>query len=206
MALSYLVLGDETSGSYRDIPISLRTTTTTIMPSKSIDKNNINEYIIGLYEHLTGIIPISFIYILFLCVSVCWIIHTLCCSGEDSHPMDTIGNSKKYKLFSTKVYPKKTILLNVMTSSSTIRNNDYDKKVLEDNHIYIPYRYYQPLVQSGLMEQFIQTILNVNNDKPNHKHRQILEENNLPVSTTSSILSTPPTPTYTEHINIDEDF
>ncbi|CAF4764385.1 unnamed protein product, partial [Rotaria magnacalcarata] len=77
-----------------------------------------------------------------------------------------------------------------MTSSSTIRNNDYDKKVLEDNHIYIPYRYYQPLVQSGSMEQFIQTILNVNNDKPNHKHRQILEENNLPVSTTSSILST----------------
>jgi hypothetical protein len=56
------------------------------------------------------------------------------------------------------------------------------------------------------MEQFIQTILNVNNDKPNHKHRRILEENNLPVSTKSSKLSTPPTPTYTERTIIDEYF
>ncbi|CAF4453636.1 unnamed protein product [Rotaria magnacalcarata] len=81
------------------------------------------------------------------------------------------------------------------------------KKVLEDNHIYIPHRYYQPLVQSGLMEHVIHIILNVNNDKPNHKHRQIVEEINLSVSTTSSNLSTPPTPTYTEcSIIIDEDF
>jgi hypothetical protein len=93
-----------------------------------------------------------------------------------------------------------------MTSSSTISNNDYYKKVLEDNHIYIPYRYYQPLVQSGLMEHMIQTILNVNNDKPDYKHRQIVEEMNLPVSTTSSKLSTPPTPTYTERTIIDEYF
>ncbi|CAF2051853.1 unnamed protein product [Rotaria magnacalcarata] len=77
------------------------------------------------------------------------------------------------------------------------------KKVLEDNHIYIPYRYYQPLVQSGLMEHVIHIILNVNNDKPDHKHQRTLEEINLPVSTTSSILSTPPTPTYTERTIID---
>ncbi|CAF2260395.1 unnamed protein product [Rotaria magnacalcarata] len=128
---------------YRDIPISL-TTTTTIMPSKSIDKNNINEYIIWLYEHLTGIIPISFICVLFLC---------------------------------------KTI-----------------------TYIYIPYRYYQPLVQSGVMEKFIQTILNVNNDTSDHKHRRIVGEINLPVSTTSSKLSTPPAPTYTERTIIDEYF
>jgi hypothetical protein len=114
MGPPFLIIADDRKlWRYPDIPISLTATTTTIMPSKSIDKNNINEYIIWLYEHFTGIIPISFIYILFLCVSVCWIIHTLCCSGEDSHPMDTIGNSKKYKLFSMKVYPKKTIILNV---------------------------------------------------------------------------------------------
>ena len=116
MGPPYLVLGDDRSGSYRDIPISLRTTTPTIMPSKSIDRNNINEFIIWLYEQLTGIIPISYIYILFLCVSVCWIIHTLCCSGEDSHyihPIGTNGNLKKYKLSSMKVYPKKTIILTV---------------------------------------------------------------------------------------------
>ncbi|CAF4542175.1 unnamed protein product [Rotaria magnacalcarata] len=69
------------------------------------------------------------------------------------------------------------------------------------------------------MEQFIRIILNVNeklfnskrsrynsdddNDEPDHKHQQILEEINLPIS----ILSTPPTPTYTERsIIIDEDF
>ncbi|CAF2143069.1 unnamed protein product [Rotaria magnacalcarata] len=114
-----------------------------------------------------------------------------------------------------------------MTSSSTIRksttlkdqvehNNDYNKKVLEDNHIYIPHRYYQSLAQSGLMEQFIHIILNVNeklfnskrsqyyngDDESDRKHRRILEEINLPVS----ILSTPPTPTYTERILADEDF
>ncbi|CAF1606001.1 unnamed protein product, partial [Rotaria magnacalcarata] len=64
----FLIGDDKTLGRYRDIPISLTTTTTTaIMSSKSIDKNNINEYIIWLYEHLTGIIPISFICVLFLC-------------------------------------------------------------------------------------------------------------------------------------------
>ncbi|CAF3342118.1 unnamed protein product [Rotaria socialis] len=114
-----------------------------------------------------------------------------------------------------------------MTSSSTIRksttlkdqvehNNDYNKKVLEDNHIYIPHRYYQPLAKSGLMEQFIHIILNVNeklfnskrsqynngDDESDRKPRRILEEINLPVS----ILSTPPTPTNTERILVDEDF
>ncbi|CAF3392850.1 unnamed protein product [Rotaria socialis] len=95
-----------------------------------------------------------------------------------------------------------------MTSSSTIRksttlkdqvehNNDYNKKVLEDNHIYIPHRYYQPLAKSGLMEQFIHIILNVNEKLFNSK-----QEINLPVS----ILSTPPTPTYTERILVNEDF
>jgi hypothetical protein len=109
-----IIAEDRKFGSYRDIPRSF--TETTIMPSKSIDKNNINEFIIWLYEQLTGIIPISYIYILFLCVSVCWIIHTLCCSGEDSHyihPIGTNGNLKKYKLSSMKVYPKKTIILTV---------------------------------------------------------------------------------------------
>ncbi|CAF4334761.1 unnamed protein product, partial [Rotaria magnacalcarata] len=107
----------------------------------------------------------------------------------------------------------------IVTEYQFERNNDYNRKILEDNYVYIPYRYYQPLVQSGLMEQFIRIILNVNeklfnskrsrynsgddNDEPDHKHQRILEEINLPIS----ILSTPPTPTNTERsIIIDEDF
>ncbi|CAF1263427.1 unnamed protein product [Rotaria magnacalcarata] len=86
------------------------------------------------------------------------------------------------------------------------RNNGYNRKILEDDYVYIPYRYYQPLVQSGLMEQFIHIILNVNeklfnskrsrynngdddDDESDRKYRRILEGINLPVS----ILSTPPT-------------
>jgi hypothetical protein len=103
-------------------------------------------------------------------------------------------------------------------------NNDYYKKILEDNHIYIPDRYYQPLVQSGLIEQLTHIILNVNekllnskrpryntggddNDEPDHKYRRIFEEINSSVSTTpATLLSKSPTPTYTEHMIVDEDF
>jgi hypothetical protein len=97
--------------SYHNIPTSLKTTT-------SIDDNNdIDEYLLKIYEHLNKIMPISYVYILFLCVGVCWIIHTLCYSGEDSryiYPIDPIGNSKNNpKLLSMKIYPKKTIILTV---------------------------------------------------------------------------------------------
>ncbi|CAF1504529.1 unnamed protein product [Adineta steineri] len=67
------------------------------------------------------------------------------------------------------------------------------------------------------MEQFIHIILNVNeklfnskrsrynngdDDESDREYRRVSEEINLPVS----ILSTPPTPTYTERILADEDF
>ena len=103
--------GDYTYKWDRDIPTAFITTTR--MPRKSINKNDINEFILWLYEYLNSIIPISYIYVLFLCASVCWIIHILCCSSKDIDPMDTNGNSKKYKLYSTKIYPKKAILLHV---------------------------------------------------------------------------------------------
>lgn len=103
--------GDYTYKWDRDIPTAFITTTR--MPRKSINKNDINEFILWLYEYLNSIIPISYIYVLFLFASVCWIIHILCCSSKDIDPMDTNGNSKKYKLYSTKIYPKKAILLHV---------------------------------------------------------------------------------------------
>ncbi|CAF5210491.1 unnamed protein product [Rotaria magnacalcarata] len=99
-----------------------------------------------------------------------------------------------------------------MTSSSTIRKSTTLEDQVEHNNDYNK----KPLAQSGLMEQFIHIILNVNeklfnskrsqynngDDESDRKHRRILEEINLPVS----ILSTPPTPTYTERILVDEDF
>ncbi|CAF3635332.1 unnamed protein product [Rotaria socialis] len=108
------VIGDEEDNTYkwdRDIPTAFITTTR--MPRKSINKNDINEFILWLYEYLNSIIPISYIYVLFLSASVCWIIHILCCSSKDIDRMDTNGNSKKKKIYSTKIYPKKAIILHV---------------------------------------------------------------------------------------------
>ncbi|CAF3729074.1 unnamed protein product [Rotaria socialis] len=110
----FLEIADEADTTLwwnRDIPMPF--TRTTGMPRKSINKNDINEFILWLYEYLNSIIPISIIYVLFLCASVCWIIHILCCSSKDIDPMDTNGNSKNNKLYSTKIYPKKAIILHV---------------------------------------------------------------------------------------------
>ncbi|CAF2152919.1 unnamed protein product [Rotaria magnacalcarata] len=87
----------------------------------------------------------------------------------------------------------------IVTEYQAERNNGYNRKILEDDYVYIPYRYYQPLVQSGLMEQFIHIILNVNeklfnskrsrynngdddDDECDRKYRRILEGINLPIS------------------------
>ena len=49
--------------------------------------------------------------------------------------------------------------------------HEFYKKVLQDNYICLPPAYYRPMVQSGLMEQFVHLILNVNEKENQFKEK-----------------------------------
>ncbi|CAF1309164.1 unnamed protein product [Rotaria magnacalcarata] len=103
--------------SYQNIPTPLKTTT-------SIDSDDNDEYLLKIYEHVTKIMPISFVFILFVCVLLGWIIYSLCYfienNIEKSEILDApayiqfinkIENSKKHKLSLKKIYPKETLFI-----------------------------------------------------------------------------------------------
>ena len=98
-----------------EIQTSLEKTTTSID-----DNNDIDEYLLKTYDELTKIMPISYIFILFVCVGFGWIIYSFCYSIEDNveksqssfiHFTNKIESSKKYKLYLKKIYPKETLFL-----------------------------------------------------------------------------------------------
>ena len=85
--------------NYENIPTPLKTTTIDI---------DIDEYLLKIYENLNRIMPISFVFILFVCVIVGWILYLFCYSEDNDveasqildpsyiHLANNIKNSKKY--------------------------------------------------------------------------------------------------------------
>ena len=99
--------------NYENIPTPLKTTTATAT-TISIDID-IDEYLLKIYENLNKIMPISFVFILFVCVIVGWILYLFCYSDdndvEESQILDPSYIHLTNKIKNSKKYAKKILLI-----------------------------------------------------------------------------------------------
>jgi len=67
-----------------------------------------DENLLWFYENFIHYTPIEFVLILFLCVSLYWIIYIICYVNDDN-----IETTNKCQCTTMKIYPNKTIIFNV---------------------------------------------------------------------------------------------